>query len=144
MRDILARALKGWLALGRRTGFLLAIVAGSAALAAIIALPLWYAATAEPAAYSITALALLAGAAVALIVRSRLRARRVPRDPSRPRRTFGTALRSAGIVLFLAAGLYGVIFLALRGIWAGAIPAAAAWLLLVGWAGFGRQPGRPR
>jgi hypothetical protein len=139
-----ARILKGWLALGRKTGLLLAIITGCAAAAAAIALPLWYTATAHPAAYSVAAVALLAAAAIATTVRSALRARRLPRDPTRPRRTLATVLYSAAVVLLLAAGLYGVVLLAVRGILAGAVPAAVAWLALAGWAGFGRRPGRSR
>jgi hypothetical protein len=139
-----ARILKGWLALGRKAGLLLAIIAGCAAAAAAIALPLWYTATAHPAAYSAAVITLLAAAAVAAIIRSALRARGIPRDPARPRRTLATVLGSAAVVLLLAAGLYGVVLLAVRGLWAGAVPALAAWLALAGWAGFGRRPGRSR
>jgi small-conductance mechanosensitive channel len=120
------------------------IVAGSAALALAIALPLWYAATRHSAAYSIAVIAFLAAGGGFLAVRSARRARRAPRDPSRPRRTPLWFLGGALELLALAGGLYGALFLAFRGMWAFAIPAIALWLLLLGWVGWRRSAGRAR
>lgn len=141
---MLARILGGWLSLLRGAGGLLFLAAASAGLAALIALPLWAASTASPRVYSIAVLALAASAVVFLAVRSRLRARRAPRDPSRPRRTAGSVLLGTLAVIGLACGLYGVVLLFFRQIWAAALPAAAAWLLLAGWAAFARPGAKPR
>ncbi len=139
-----ARILEGWLRLFRGIGGFLVLAAASAALAALIALPLWAASTGSPRVYSIVILALVAAGAVSAAVRSALRARRVPRDPSRPRRTPGTVLLALLKAILLACGLYGVLFLFFRGLWALAVPAAAAWLLLAGWAAFGGARAKSR
>jgi hypothetical protein len=135
----LARILKGWLSLLRGAGVLLAAAAAAAGLAALISLPLWAAATSAPAAYSLGILGLLAAAAVFIAVRAVLRARGVPRDPSRPRGGPLRVLLSIAAVLAFAAGLYAVALLAARGLWAAAVPLLVAWLALAGWAAFGRQ-----
>jgi small-conductance mechanosensitive channel len=142
--DIPSRILGGWASLARRAGFFVSIVAGSAALALAIALPLWYAATRHSAAYSIAVIAFLAAGGGFLAVRSARRARRAPRDPSRPRRTPLWFLGGALELLALAGGLYAALFLAFRGMWAFAIPAIALWLLLLGWVGWRRSAGRAR
>lgn len=142
MTGTLERILKGWLSLLRVAGILLGVAAAAAGLAALIALPLWAAATSAPAAYSLVVLGLLAAAAVFVAVRTALRTRRSPRDPTIPRRSFGRVLLSVAVVLALAAGLYGVALLAARGLWAAAVPLLVAWLALAGWAAFGRRRGR--
>ena len=139
-----SRILKGWISLARRAGFFLLIAAGSAALALAIALPLWYVSTRRPAAYSISVLTLLLAAGVFFAVRSALRARGRPRDPSRPRQTLGSVLLAVLAVIVLAGGLYGALFLAVRGMWAFAVPAIAIWLALLGWAGSRRGAGKAR
>lgn len=144
MTDIPSRILKGWAGLARRAGFFLSFLAGSAALAIAIALPLWYAATRHSAAYSIAVIALLAAGGVFLAVRSARRARRAPRDPSRPRRTPLSFLVGALKLVALGGGLYAALFLAFRGMWAFAIPAIALWLLLLGWVGWRRSAGKAR
>jgi hypothetical protein len=141
---LFARILKGWLALFRGVGGFLFLAAASAALAALIALPLWAASTGSPRVYSIVVLALAAAGAVFAAVRASRRARRAPRDPSRPRRTAGTVLFAVAKAVLLACGLYGVLFLCFRGLWIPAVPAAAAWLLLAGWAAFGGARGKVR
>jgi small-conductance mechanosensitive channel len=141
---IASRILKGWISLARRAGFFLFIAAGSAALALAIALPLWYASTRRPAAYSIAVIALLITAGVFSAVRSAVRARSLPRDPSRPRRTLGSVLLAVLGIISLAGGLYGALFLALRGMWAFAVPAIAIWLVLLGLAGSRRSAGKAR
>jgi hypothetical protein len=141
---IASRILKGWISLARRAGFFLFIAAGSAALALAIALPLWYASTRRPAAYSIAVIVLLTAVGVFFAVRSAVRARSLPRDPSRPRRTLGSVLLAALGIVALAGGLYGALFLAFRGMWAFAGPALAVWLVLLGWAGSRRGAGKAR
>lgn len=136
-----SRILKGWLSLFRGIGGLVVLAAASGALAALIALPLWAASTAAPRVYSLVVIGLAAAAVVLLAVRSALRARRTPRDPSRPRRTVDGVLVRVLAALLLACGLYGVVFLFFRGPLAAAVPAAGAWLLLAGWAAFA-APGR--
>jgi hypothetical protein len=138
------RILKGWLSLLRGAGSFLLLAAASAALAAVIALPLWSAATGAPRVYSLVVLAAVAAAVLTLAVRSALRARRLPRDPSRPRRSLGTVLVALLKVVLLACGLYGVLFLCFRGLWIPAAPAIVAWLLLAGWAAFGSSRGKTR
>lgn len=144
MTGIASRILKGWISLARRAGFFLFIAAGSAALALAIALPLWYASTRRPAAYSIAVIVLLTAVGVFFAVRSAVRARSLPRDPSRPRRTLGSVLLAALGIVALAGGLYGALFLAFRGMWAFAGPALAVWLVLLGWAGSRRGAGKAR
>jgi small-conductance mechanosensitive channel len=142
--DIPFRILKGWAGLARRAVFFLFIVAGSAALASAISLPLWYAATRHSTIYSIAVIAILAAGGAFLVVRSAQRARRAPRDPSRPRRTVGSFLLAVLAVIVLAGGLYAALFLAFRGMWALAVPAIALWLALLGWAGSRRSAGNTR
>ena len=144
MNGVFTRVLKGWLSLLRGAGSLLLLAAASAALAAVIALPLWSAATGAPRVYSIVVLAAILAAALTLAVRSALRARRLPRDPSRPRRSPGTVLLALLKAILLACGLYGVLFLCFRGLWIAAVPGIAAWLLLAGWAAFGSSRGKAR
>ena len=139
MTGTFGRILKGWLSLLRRAGLLLGAAAAAAGLAALLSLPLWAAATAAPAVYSLAVVGLFSAAVVFLVIRAALRAHRAPRNPASPRRNLGRVLLSTVVVLAFAAGLYGAAFLAARGLWAAAAPLLVLWLALAGWAAFGRQ-----
>ena len=81
MKITARRTLARWFEAGRRIGFLLVLVAGSAALGLLISWPLWFFATSARQAYTITVLVLAGAGVVFLVVRSASRSRGATRDP---------------------------------------------------------------
>jgi len=121
------RRISAWIEAGRKTGFLLLLVAGSTALGILIAWPLWLFATSARQAYTITVLALAAGGIVFLVARAILRSRSAARDPGRPNRSAGSALLTALMVIVGCSGLYLSAALLARGIWIFGAGAAVVW-----------------
>jgi hypothetical protein len=140
----LRRRVSAWIEAGRKTGFVILLVAGSAALGILIALPLWLFATRAREAYTITILALAAGAVVYLVVRAIVRRRSAPRDPGRPRGSAASALLTTLIVIVAVAGLYLVAAVLARGMWILGALAAAAWAALLWLLGRARGAARNR
>jgi O-antigen/teichoic acid export membrane protein len=140
----LRRRVSAWIEAGRKTGFVILLVAGSAALGILIALPLWLFATRAREGYTITILALAAGAVVYLVVRAIVRRRSEPRDPGRPRGSAASALLTTLIVIVAVAGLYLVAAVLARGMWILGALAAAAWAALLWLLGRARGAARNR
>lgn len=123
---------------GRRAGFVVLLVAGSAILGIIISWPLWLFATSARQAYTAVVLALAAGGIIYLAVRAFARRRSAARDPGRPRRSAVSGLLTGLMVIVGCAGLYVAAALLARGIW---VLGAAALVL---WAGLLWLLGRAR
>jgi len=125
------KTLARWVEAGRKVGFLLLLVAGSAALGFLISWPLWLFATSARKAYTITVLGLAAAGVIFLIVRSVQRSRTATRDPGKPRRTFISVLMT---VLMVPVGFGGVCLAAaflVRGLWVFGAADLAAWGILL-------------
>jgi hypothetical protein len=133
-----SRILKGYLGILKGVGFLLALLAASAAVGFAASYPLWLFSTSARAAYSWFVLAAAAAAVVFFSVRAAIRRKARP-GASRPRRTALSILLGVVWVLCLAAGVYVVVLLAARGLYLAAVPALAGLLLLLGWLAFGRR-----
>jgi len=138
------RRLASWIEAGRKTGFLLLLVAGSAALGIIIAWPLWLFATSARETYTVVVLALAAGGIVYLVVRALLRSCTTARDPGRPRRSAVSGLLTALMVIVGCAGLYLVAAMAARRTWVLAALAVVLWIGLLWLLGRARNAARAR
>ncbi len=139
----LRRRLARWLEAGRTAGFLVLLVAGSAALGIAISLPLWLFATSAREAYTIAVLALGVVGIVYLVVRSAVRrGREAARDPRRPRRSTAAGLFTAFMVIVGVGGLYLAAALLARANWILAAADLAVWAGLL-WA-LGRARGAAR
>ncbi len=144
MSSALRRRISAWIEAGRKTGFVILLVAGSAALGLLISWPLWLFATGAREAYTVTILALAAGGVVYLVVRAVLRSRAAARDPGRRRGSAASALLTALMVIVGLAGLYLAAALFARGIWILGAAAAAAWAGLLWLLGRARGAARNR
>ena len=144
MSSGLRRRISAWIEAGRKTGFVILLVAGSAALGILISWPLWLFATSARVAYTVTILALAAGGVVYLVVRAAVRSRSAARDPGRPRGSAASALLTALMVIVALAGLYLAAALLARGIWILGAGAAAAWAALLWLLGRARGAARNR
>ena len=113
----LRRSLAAWIEAGRNGGFLVLLVAGSAALGLAIALPLWFFATSAREAYTVAVLALAGAGAVYLVVRSAIRRGVAARESGRPRRSALAGVLTAFMVVVGIAGLYAAAALVARGSW---------------------------
>jgi hypothetical protein len=137
----LSRVMRGYRRIGSRIGLFVLLAVLSAALGALIAFPLWLAATAAPRIYTITVLAAAAAAVVAAAIRRVLR----------------TGIgwhRAAAKALSILLGLAKAVLL-LAGIYAAAafaaqrryVPAAAGALVVLAaaaWIGWGVHAGTAR
>lgn len=135
MNNGLRRTVAAWVEAARKTGFLLLLVVGSAALGILIAWPLWLFATSARQAYTITVLALAGAGIVFLAVRAVQRSRKAVQDPGKPRRTFLSVLLTVLIVIVGFAGAYLAAALFVRGLWiigAGVVVLWAGILWLMG------------
>lgn len=133
----LLRVLRGYRETGSRAGFLALLVAVSAALGALVALPLWLFATARPAAY--TAFVLAAAGAGTLISVVRRASRSGMGWPRAGAKALAVLLGVVKTALLLA-GLYAAAAFAARG---QALPATAgglAFLAALAWIGWGMRP----
>ena len=133
MRNSARKTLARWLEAGRKIGFLLVLVAGSAALGLLISWPLWLFATSAREVYTVTFLALAGVGVVSLIARSVRRNRRATRDPGKPRRTFLSLLLTVLMVIVGFGGAYLAAAFLARGFWTIGAIAVATWGLLL-WA----------
>ena len=137
----LSRVLRGYREIGARAGFLALLVVLSAALGALIALPLWLFATSSPRAYTAAVLAVTAAAAGAALVRKALR-----NGISWPRaaaKALAILLGFAKAVLLLA-GLYAAAAFAARRLYLPAAAGALVFLAAATWIGYGVRAGTPR
>jgi len=130
----LRSVVRTWGQLAQKIGFLILLVAGSAAVGAAIAWPLWYFATSAREVYTGFVLILAAGGIVFAVVRGLVRARRMPHDGTERLRPLSGLI---GVLqgLILLGGLYVSAVLLYHGIWLIAIPAllvSLGLLLLLG------------
>ncbi|MGA2381642.1 MAG: hypothetical protein ABSG85_20275 [Spirochaetia bacterium] len=135
MKNGLRKAIAAWIEGGRKVGFLLLLVAGSAGLGFLIAWPLWLFATTARQAYTITVLALIVGGIIFLAVRAAQRRRKAVRDAGKPRRTLLSGLLAVLMVIVGVAGVYLAAALIVRGLWiigAGVVALWAGLLWLIG------------
>jgi len=140
----LRRRLSAWLEAARSAGFLVLLVAGSAALGLAIALPLWFFATSAREAYTVAVLA-LAGAAIAwLVIRSAVRRRARTRESGGPRRSALSGLLTGIMVVIGAAGLYAAAALVARGAWILGVADLILWAGLLWLLGRARRAARGR
>jgi hypothetical protein len=125
------KTLARWLEVGRKIGFLVALVAASAALGFVISWPLWLFATSARRAYTITVLALAGAGIIFLVFRAIRRSRRATRDPGRPRRTpLSVILTFLMVVVGLAGAYLGAALLA-RGLLVIAAADIVVWAALL-------------
>jgi FtsH-binding integral membrane protein len=131
---IIRRVFAGYAAVLKPVGFVIALLAVSAALSFAIAWPLWYFATSQRVVYSIFTLAVIAAAGVALFMSSRARKAASGNGPTPPnarkhRAAFGFFIVSW--ICILAGGAYVSILLIARGrTYLGALILAALIVLL--------------
>jgi hypothetical protein len=123
----LQKSIAAWIEGGRKIGFLLLLVAGSAILGFLIAWPLWLFATSARQAYTITVLALAGAGVVFLVVRAAQRRRRAVRDAGKPPRTFLSGLLTVLMVVVGIAGVYLAAALIVRGLWIIGAAVIAVW-----------------
>jgi hypothetical protein len=138
------KTLTRWVEAGRKVGFLLVLVAGSAALGFLISWPLWLFATSARTAYTITVLGLAGAGVIFLVVRSVQRSRTATRDPGTPRRTFISALMTVLMVLVGFGGAYLAAAFLVRGLWAFGAADLAAWGILLWLLGRARRAAKNR
>jgi len=125
--------VRSWGDLAQKLGLFVLLVAGSAAVGAAIAWPLWFFATSARSAYTLFALILAGCGILYAVARAILRRRRISRDTSVPRRsglsTFLGVLQA--LVFFCGVYLAGVLFF--HGMWLFGVPLllVCAGLLLV-------------
>lgn len=131
---ILSRVLRGYREIGSRAGFLGLLVLLSAALGAVIALPLWLFATSRPREYTAAVLAAAAAAVVTAVIRRVLRS-----GISWPRIAAKVLaiLLGIGKTALLLAGLYAAAAFAARGRIVPAAAGALAFLAAAAWIGWG-------
>lgn len=136
----LSRVLRGYREIGSRAGFLALLVVLSAALGALVALPLWLFATTNPRAYTAAVLAAAVAAAGATVIRRILRT-----GISWPR----AAAKALAILLGLAktilllAGLYAAAAFSARRLYLPAAAAGLVFLAAAAWIGHGVRAGTP-
>jgi len=136
VKTAVRKTIARWLEAGRKIGFLLVLVAGSAALGFLISWPLWIFATSARKAYTITVLGLAGAGIVFVITRSVLRNRTATRDPGKPRRTLLSAFLTVLMALIGFGGAYlAAVFLA-RSLWILVTVDLAVWVIIL-W-GLGR------
>ncbi len=133
-----SRVFRGYREIGSRAGFLGLLVVLSAALGALIALPLWLFATSAPRVYSLAVLAAAAAAALTAAVRRVLRS-----GISWPR----AAAKALAILLGIAkaalllAGLYAAAAFAAQRRYAAAAAGIVVFLAAAAWIGWGMHAG---
>lgn len=144
MKGGVQQTLESWLEAARKIGFLILLLAGSAAFGFGVAWPLWLFATSQREAYTIFALCLAGGGVLALAVRGIIRRRDAPRNPGAPRRTILSVLLTILLCMTALAGAYFATVLVYRGLWILAIPALLVWCGLLWLLGFARRASKRR
>jgi len=144
VRGDVRKRLESWLEAARKIGFLILLLAGSAAFGFAIAWPLWLFATSQRQAYTIFAFCLAAGGLLALAVRRFIRRRGTPRDQGKPRRTILSVLLTILLTIVALAGGYLAAVLLYRGLWILAIPTLVVWAGLLWALGFARRASNRR
>jgi hypothetical protein len=136
-----SRVFRGYREIGSRAGFLGLLVVLSAALGALIALPLWLFATSAPRVYSLAVLAAAAAAALTAAVRRVLRS-----GISWPRAAEKALAILLGIAkaALLLAGLYAAAAFAAQRRYAPAAAGIIVFLAAAAWIGWGMHAGTPR
>ena len=138
--SFLSRVLRGYRAIGSRAGFLALLVVLSAALGALVSLPLWLFATASPRAYTVAVLAVAAVAVGTAAIRRILRT-----GVSWPRvaaKALVALLALAKVVLLLV-GLYAAAAFGSRRLYLPAAVGSLVFLAAAVWIGWGVRPGTP-
>jgi hypothetical protein len=128
----------------RRAGFLLALVAGSAALGLLIAWPLWLFATSARQVYTITVLSLSGAGVVFLTVRAGQRRRKARHEAGKPRRSLLAVMLTAVMVAVAVAGAYLAAALVVRGLWVIGAAEVVLWVGLLWLIGRGRRAAKDR
>ena len=132
--------LRGYRAIGSRAGFLALLVVLSAALGALVSLPLWLFATASPRAYTVAVLA------VAAVATGTAAFRRILRTgvswPRAAAKALAVLLILAKIILLLA-GLYAAAAFAARRLYLPAAAGSLVFLAAAAWIGWGVRSSAP-
>jgi hypothetical protein len=144
VRGGVQKTLEGWLEAARKIGFLILLLAGSAAFGFAIAWPLWLFATSQRQAYTIFAFCLAGGGALVLAVRGIARRRDTPRNPGAPRRTILSVLLTILLGMTALTGGYLAAVLLFRGLWILALPALLVWCALLWLLGLARRASKRR
>jgi len=139
MNEALRSLLGAWGRGARGIGFLVLLVAGSAAAGIAIAWPLWYFATSARGLYTACVLFLAAAGVVFLVIRAIVRAGTAPRDMPGSRRTPLAWLAAILQVIVFLGGLYFAAVLVSHGIWLFAIPLLLVWVALLVLLGLARR-----
>ena len=131
MNRELRKSVAAWVEGGRKVGFVILLVAGSAALGFLIAWPLWLFATSARSLYTVTVLGLAGAGIVFLVVRAARRRRKAVRDAGRP--PLSVLFGSLAVVVGVS-GAYLAAALIVRRLWTVAavvvvLSAALLWLL---------------
>jgi hypothetical protein len=122
-----AGALAGLLEAGRRVGFGVLLVGGSAALGFAVAWPLWLFATARRGAFTVFTISLIGAGFAVIVARAILRRRTAARDTGKPWHAALATLLAwvAGIVFIVGAYLLAVLLA--RALWVLALPFFLLW-----------------
>jgi hypothetical protein len=132
--SFLRGALRGYGALGRSFAGILLFAGITAAASALVAVPGWLLASRVPTLFSILALAAFGGGLAALLV---LRVRREIRAAGGVKLWASGRLAPLGARIgffaFSLCAFYGLILLFAAGLYAVAVPASVAYVLVVGW-----------
>ncbi len=122
MSGELRSLVRAWGELVQKLGLFILLIAGSAAVGAAIAWPLWYFATSARRAYTAFALILAGCGIVYAVARSVTRRRRMPQEAAVRRASGLSSLLGLLQVLILLCGLYLAALLFFHGIWIFAVP----------------------
>ena len=144
MRGGVQKTLESWLEAARKIGFLILMLAGSAAFGFVVAWPLWLFATSQREAYTIFAICCAGGAVLFLTVRGIIRRRDASRNPGAPRHTFLSVLLTILLCVTALAGGYLSAVLLYRGAWILALPALLVWFGLLWLLGLARRASKRR
>jgi hypothetical protein len=123
----LRTTIAAWIEAGRKIGFLLLLVAGSAGLGFLIAWPLWLFATTARSAYTIAVLAAAGAGIILLAVRAAGRRRKTVRDPGTPAHSLLSVLLAVMMGIIGLAGVYLAAALFIRGLWIIGAADIAVW-----------------
>lgn len=136
MKRAIKEILKGYFGFVKRLATILLYLGASLVVSIILVLPLWALATHKPGIFSIIA-AVLFAALIATLITVRVRSvERKTKALSGEKRGVVRALVLTGLFLFLAAGLYVLTLLVLRGLYGIAVPGVLIYLFVLGYGFF--------